>query len=247
MVGVSYLIEGVIYVFLESYQYYPHLLQYDPYYDSNMGAIASNFLALPISAVFLAVFRKNWIWIIFFIVIFAGIEWLFLKLHIYKHNWWKIEFTACGLLVYYPMAKYFHQKILNPLSGIWHYILLNLIIGGILGTLHIVPIMLFNNRYYRPGWFEMVSHDTTAFGVLYYICLSLLIVILTMVNSKRNWFNYVIVFLTVYLATFILSEIGVLHSLVWWDRLYYYLMSIFTMLIAIKFSKYLQMGQHANC
>jgi hypothetical protein len=98
MVGLGYLIEAVIYNFGHSYQYYPKLIKHDSFYDSNMGAIASNALALPAVATFIAAFRKNWIWILSFISLFAGIEWAFLKLNIYSHklveDWFYILWTT---------------------------------------------------------------------------------------------------------------------------------------------------------
>src|SRR4051812_12531846 len=76
MVGFGYLIEAVIYNFGNSYEYYPKLLKHDSIYDSNMGAIASNALALPVVATFIATLRKNWLCILFFISFLAGVEWL---------------------------------------------------------------------------------------------------------------------------------------------------------------------------
>ncbi|MEH7308434.1 hypothetical protein [Neobacillus drentensis] len=48
MVGLGYMIEAIIYNFLGTYQYHPKILMHDRIYDSNMGAIASNALALPV-------------------------------------------------------------------------------------------------------------------------------------------------------------------------------------------------------
>jgi hypothetical protein len=78
MVGVGYIIEAVIYNFLRSYQYYPKLIKHNAYWSSNMGSIASNALALPVVATFISTFRKNWMWLIVFTGLFAGIEWLFI-------------------------------------------------------------------------------------------------------------------------------------------------------------------------
>ena len=56
MIGLGFLIETVIYNFLFSYQYFPKLIMHDEIYDSNLGAISSNALALPAVATFIAVF-----------------------------------------------------------------------------------------------------------------------------------------------------------------------------------------------
>ncbi|HEX9063051.1 MAG TPA: hypothetical protein VF941_22995, partial [Clostridia bacterium] len=88
LVQLAYLGETVIYIFFGSYQYYPKLIKYNSYYDSNMGALTSNLLAVPVLAAFIAAFELNWIWILFFTGLLAGIEWLFVSLHIYELHWW---------------------------------------------------------------------------------------------------------------------------------------------------------------
>lgn len=100
MIGLGYMIEAVIYNFGHSYHYYPKFIKHDAFYDSNMGAIASNALALPAVATFMGTLRKNWGWILFFVILFAGIEWAFLKLNIYFHNWWRMGYTSTGLLFF---------------------------------------------------------------------------------------------------------------------------------------------------
>jgi hypothetical protein len=241
MVGLGYMIEAVIYNFLHCYQYYPKLIKHDPFYDSNMGAIASNALALPVVATFLAVFRKNWKWLIFFIILFAFIEWLFLELGIYSHNWWRTIYTSLGLPVYFTLAKVFYGKLSQPSKGFFHSILLFLIIGPISGTLHIFPIMFFSIRYYETGWFDHLSQDTTAFSAIFYLSASLLYVLLTK-TKWPSWLKYLLTAFSIYTTTFTLKEVNILHSQVWWDTFYYVLLSITLMKLTIMFSKLLTNG-----
>jgi hypothetical protein len=242
MVGFGFVIEAVIYNFLHSYQYYPKFIKTDSFYDSNMGAIASNVFALPVVATFIATFRKNWIWILFFVSLFACIEWLFLKLNIYSHYWWQIGFTSIGLPFYFYMAKLLYQKILLPLNGITHSFVLFLILGPISGILHISPIMLIGSRHYLPGWFSDPAEDTTAFAAIFYLCACLFYVIVAKLKWKFEWMKYVFAALCMWLANFILKKVGILHSYVWWDLWYYILISIVILKLAIVISKQLSIG-----
>lgn len=242
MIGLGYMIESFIYIFFNSYHYYPHLLKHDQYYDSNMGAIASNFFALPVAATFIAALRKSYWWIILITCLFVGVEWLFLKLHLYKHNWWRLEFTAIGLLVYFPIAKGLYKKIMQPIKGSMHFILLFLIIGPILGTLHVLPIMLFNNRSYHLGLFENLSHDTTAYGVIYYLCITLFLVFLARINWKHTWIKYLLIAIIACSITIVFSVSGILVSYLWWDKYYYILLPLFTLMITTIINKRLLMG-----
>ena len=243
MVGFGYLVETVIYNFGHSYQYYPKLIKHDSFYDSDMGAIASNALALPIVATFIAALRKNWIWIIFFVSLFAGIEWAFLKLNIYSHNWWRIGYTALGLLlVYFPLAKLFYQLLSRPLQGWLHSVVLFLSVGPISASLQFIPIIFFSIRYYDLGWFDKPSEDTTAFGAIYYLIICLFYVWIVKHPWKLKWFKYVLTALVVYAMNLLLKEIGILHSQVWWDPWYYVLLSVFVLKCAVILSKHLTNG-----
>jgi hypothetical protein len=247
VVGLGFVIEAVIYNFLHSYQYYPKFIKHDPFYDSNMGAIASNAFALPVVATFIAALRKNWIWILFFVVFFAFIEWLFLRLNIYSHNWWRIGFTSMGLPFYFYTAKFLYQKISLPLNGVMHSIVLFLILGPISGDLHISPIMFFESRDYLPGWFEDPAEDTTAFAAIFYLCACLVYVVFAKLKWKIEWLKYVCIAICMWLANFILKKVGILHSYVWWDLWYYIFISMVILKLAIMISKQLSIGPpHRN-
>jgi hypothetical protein len=246
MIGLGYIIETVIYNFGHSYRYYPKFISHDSFYDSNMGAIASNALALPAVATFIAVLRKNWLWTLFFISIFAGIEWTFLKLNIYSHNWWKIGYTSLGLIVFFPIAKVFYQLLSQPLKGFVHSLLLFLIIGPFSGSFHIMPIMFFSIRYYELGLFDLHSQDTTAFSALFYLTASLFYVWIAKQQWTVKWLKYVITPLMMYTVNVILEKAGILHSLVWWDTWYYVILSICLLKLTVTFSTHLSSGPPKN-
>jgi hypothetical protein len=240
MVGLGYIIEAFIYNLLASYQYYPKLLHHDEIYDSNLGAIASNALALPVAATFIANFRKGFTWILFFISLFAAIEWMFLKLHIYSHNWWRIEYTSLGLPFYFLASKWIYKKMLQPLNRHTHSIILFLIIGTLSGNLHIFPIMFFSNRVYQPGFFENLSQDTTAFAAIFYLCASAFYVTMVKLPWKNHWIKYVLTVFFMYVVTMLLRSTGLLLSLVWWDMPYYLLISIILIRLTVIISKHLK-------
>jgi hypothetical protein len=247
MVGLGYIIETVIYNFGHSYQYYPKLIKHDWFYDSNMGAIASNALALPAVATFIAALRKTWIWIIFFVSLFAVIEWTFLKLNIYTHNWWKISYTALGLLLFYfPLAKVFYQLLSQPLQGKLHSFFLFLIISPLSANFQFTPIMFFSNRYYELGWFDSRAEDTTAFGAIYYLAVCLFYILVAKHHWNLKWVKYVITVLCTCTANILLQKAGILHSQVWWDPWYYVILSVFVMKMTVITSKHLTNGPQKN-
>ncbi|MBW7458277.1 hypothetical protein ACFOLF_32285 [Paenibacillus sepulcri] len=242
MIGFGYIIETIIYTFLGSYQYYPKFIEDNAYFDSNLGAIASNALALPTIAVFLSTFRLGWIWILVFTGIFVGIEWLFRELHIYADNWWRLGYTAIGLLVYFPFAKWLYHSMFRPLSGFVLGLLLFLIALAISDTLNIVPIMAFSNRVYEPGWFQNPSRDTTAFGTVYCIAVSLFITFVVTRYWKHAVSKYLFALLCIMCVEMALKAAGIQRSLVWWDEWYFLLINFGLLAITQAICNYLMKG-----
>ncbi|TVY00324.1 hypothetical protein [Paenibacillus cremeus] len=223
MVQLAYLIESVIYIFLEGYEYHPNLLKHSAYYDSNLGAMASNMLIVPALATLLAVFRLRVWWWLLFIGFLAGVEWLFLRLNIYTHHWWRTAYTAIGLVFYFWTAKVVYSHLLRPMGKGLHFVVLFLATAPLLGTFHIIPIMFFLNRYYHPGWFADPEHDTTAFASIYYVSITLLIAALVMLGWRSKGWNMAWIIGLVSVLTWILNKTALLESRTWWDPWYYIL------------------------
>ncbi len=241
MVGVGYMIEFFIYVLLDSYEYDPDIIARDAYYDNNMGAIASNMLTLPVTATLIAVYRLSWIWIAIFTVLIVGIEWLFLKLGIYHHHWWRTAYTGIGLLVYYRFAKFWFTKFIHPLKGIPHSVTLYFITWGLF-TMQFFPISFFNSRYYNIGWFDNRSHDTIAFSSLFGMLTSIFFVWMLKRKWKNSWLKYIVSAAVVFGVNLILIQFGVLHSPVWWDLLFCMGINFIILLAADAISKRLWNG-----
>jgi hypothetical protein len=125
MIGYGYFIETIIFNFLGSYDY------------NHLGAFVSNAFCLPV----IATFNMNWIWIVLFSGFFTGIEFLFLELHIYSHNWWRLEYTGLGIAVYFAVGNFFYKRILHPTSGFKHNLILYFISGSISASMHVLPII----------------------------------------------------------------------------------------------------------
>lgn len=239
IVGLGYSIEAVIYNFLHSYHYDPNIIKHDSHYDSNVGAFASNLLSLPVASTYIAVYHLKWIGIVSITILFVGIEWLFLQLHIYFHNWWRVAYTALGLPVYFAIGKVFYRQLTHPFKDYLNKIILFLITGAISGTLHMIPIMLFSNRYYDIGWYASQSEDTTAFEALYFLTTSLLFVVLVQFHWKHSWLKYAISISIILIVSLLLMRIGIFHSLVWWDLPYYLLLPILILKITDTVNKQL--------
>jgi hypothetical protein len=244
MVEFAFLIETVIYIFGESYVYFPKIIKNNPYYDSNAGALASNLMIVPTLALQISVFNLNWIWIFFFTAFLTGVEWLFLRIHIYVHNWYRTWYTSFGLLfVYFPLGKVFYRRLSKPLHGWEHSIFLFLCTAPILGCMHIIPIMWLNNRAYLPEWFQDPAHDTTAVAAVYHILVAIILVIITKVSWKHWWLKYVLIAGISFATTYILMWMNILQSYIWWDPWYYIGYHVIALKISEAMGRRLLKGQ----
>ncbi|MCR2805980.1 hypothetical protein [Paenibacillus soyae] len=247
MTQIAYLIETVIYIFLDAYRYYPKIISSDAFYDSNMGALTSNMFIVPTLATVIGAFRLRWRWILVFIALLAVVEWLFLNAHVYTHNWWKTGYTSTGLLVYFPISLIVYRRLLRPASGWLHHLLLFLSVAPIMGTLHIIPIMLFLNRSYHPGWFAEPGRETTAFSAIYYVASTLCLIGILMLKWRRTWPKYALLAAFYSGVTVVLQWTGLLSIHTWWDPIYFTLFPLGAYFVASRMSKRLKQGSpHAS-
>jgi hypothetical protein len=231
MIGLGYIIETIIFVFLNSYEYNPNFIQHNRYYDSTLGAFVSNTASLPVVATLIATFHLGWIWIVLFSGLFVGIEWLFLRFHIYSHNWWNLGYTGFGLLFYFAISKVYYKWIVRPSNGFKHYWILYLITSSISASAHVLPIIFFTNRIYSPGWFENSGRDSIALASVFYLSASLFYCLMTKLSWRRKWIKYFITGFLMYVVNQLLIKTEILRSLVWWDQLYYVGLSLLLILL----------------
>lgn len=245
MVQLAYLIETVIYIFLNAYEYRPGIIKHSTFFDSNLGALTSNLFIVPTVAVLLATFRLGWLWLLLFVCLLNGVELLFLKLHIYILHWWRVPYTAIGLLMYLPSAKMLYPLILRPVKGWLHSLFLFLCTAPLMGTFHIIPIMFLMNRSYMPGWFSHKDQETTAFSALYYLVGTLVLVLFVKMQGKL-WLKLVMLPAVFLLITLVLHVSGIVAIRVKWDPWYYSLFPLMVFLIAMNVSKRLGNGPKPN-
>lgn len=238
---LAYLVEGQIYINFGSYTYYPKIL-HNAFYDSHMGALTSNMFTLPVLATFIGTFQLNWGWMLFFVGLMAGVEWLFINLGIYILHWWRIEYTAIGLMVFFPLAKVVYRMILKPLKGFLHSVFLFLCISPLSGTIDFLAFMLFSSRFYHPGWFDNPARDTSSFAIFYYWFVNILLVILIKYPWKRKWLKYILLAIILSIITLILKGIGILESRLWWDQPFYILFPLLMLRLGEGFSHRLAKG-----
>lgn len=109
--GIAFSFEAGVMFFLNAYSYYPMIFPGDPLEDLVIGNLFSQF-SVTSTALLLIVFRKNAWWYILSALIYCGIEWAFLRLGIYVHNWYSTWITFVGFLFIFWIAKVIYDGCL---------------------------------------------------------------------------------------------------------------------------------------
>ncbi|MFC4809808.1 hypothetical protein [Paenibacillus sp. GCM10023250] len=241
MSGLGYAIEYVIFILLGCYSYRPRLIPGKPYYDEVSGAIASNLLILPALAVAIAVFRKRWLHILAAVAAMSAVEWLFLRLGIYKHYWWRTWYTSVGLVFYYWAAKLWFARIMRPQRGLMLAVTL-LLIQWALTSPQAIEIVFLSGRDYRVNWFESQEHDNIAFSSTYSVAISLFFTWLLLRQGGMRWLLYVLGPAAVLGVDGILAATGILDSRGWWDFAYRFVTMFLVLMVGDVINRRLRLG-----
>lgn len=183
-VGMIYIFEYVILVCFNSYTYYPNMLS-DPYMDNLMGAFISNFLTVPTVALIMVIYHLRFRWAIVFSLLMTGIEWLFLKLGIYEHTWWRLSYSFIAFTFFFWLVTFWARKVKEGIR-LFHYVSLLMFSLSVLNTLAFGR-MLANIGVFQPGFFDNPTRDDVAFTVPYAFLKALLLANAAYWTKKLRW------------------------------------------------------------
>ncbi|MBU9721713.1 MULTISPECIES: hypothetical protein [Bacillaceae] len=101
--GIAYLFEYMVLSFLHLYRYKPKFFKKN-FLDEISGAILSQAVYVPFTALFITAFRLNWVVKLGFAFYFAFIEKLFIMMGIFKKRRWKTRYTLVLTYLYFHIS-----------------------------------------------------------------------------------------------------------------------------------------------
>lgn len=110
IIGFAYLFEYIVFTLFQAYRYKPNFFK-NKHLDSTFGAILSQAIYIPFTAVFITAFQFGWKVKLFFVAYFYTIEKLFVKLGVYKLNWWKSVYTMPFLPIYFTISDFWYKHL----------------------------------------------------------------------------------------------------------------------------------------
>lgn len=139
-IGFAYLFEYIVLNIFEAYRYKPSVFKVKQF-DSTFGAILSQAIYIPFTAVFITAFQYGWKVKLFFIAYFVAIEKLFIKVGVFKTNWWKTVYTAPLLPIYFFISNLWYKHLKLGTPSILRMSLFNMLIVVNANVLYVLAIL----------------------------------------------------------------------------------------------------------
>jgi hypothetical protein len=168
-IGFAYLFEYIVLNVFNAYTYKPKTIR-NTRLDDVFGAILSQAIFVPFTAVFLTARKIGWVGKILSGCYFSLVEILFLKLGIYKQNWWKTVYTLL-LTPFYFFVSDFWESLLRKKIPLIQYLSLFLMIMVTEANLLFVFVLKRNLRFGLGRYHSWTEHFIIV--PLYAISLSL--------------------------------------------------------------------------
>lgn len=204
-IGFAYVLEYFVLNIFNGYKYKPTIFKKSAV-DNIFGAILSQGIFIPITATFLTATRANRLWKLVFTIYFYMIEHLFIKLKVYKVNWWRPRYTLLLLPIAFSISDLMKNALLrnkNWAQNITHY--LSLVIVSI--TILFVPASMRKIRFGIGFYHSWKEHFIVA--PLYSFYLSFVVFIY---SSKSSMFHKFKTLLIMFFSDCILCSLKILKT-----------------------------------
>lgn len=204
-IGFAYLFEYFILNLFQAYKYKPKIIKTN-YLDNILGAMMSQAIFIPFTAIFITSFQLDWKWKLFFASYFVSIERLFVMLKVYKTNWWKTIFTALLIPLYFYISDGWY-KLLDSRNKFAQFVSLYLSIS-VTGINILYGLVLL--RHFRFGiGFMHTWKEHFKIAPLYSLLLSLISAILV---RRKGWVPKVAIGFIAFLVDITLHRVNLLKT-----------------------------------
>lgn len=186
-----------------SYEYKPKILK-TKYLDNVFGAFLSQGIFLPFTSVFISAFGFGWKVKASFAIFFAIVERLFIKLNLFKNNWWRTLYTIVLIPMYFNLSDSWYKNLLkrNALILFTSWFLMTWVSG--VSIFNIIAV-LRNVRMGMGRFHKWKEHFILA--TLYWFIISIFTTWFIYKNS--NWLGKIQSFMFMKLLDWVLEKKGI--------------------------------------
>jgi hypothetical protein len=203
-IGFAYFFEFFILNLFHSYEYKPNLFK-KRYLDNILGAFLSQGVFVPFTSIFVSSFGFGWKIKAFFGIYFAIVERIFIKMGIFKNNWWRTIYTIFLIPLYFKISEYWYKSLLKGNGNILFtsFLLMTWVSGlSVLNILGVFQKVRFGlGKFY--SWREHFIIST-----LYWFTISIFTTYT--IYQKPNWQGKVQSFLFMKVVDWFLIKMGII-------------------------------------
>jgi hypothetical protein len=168
IVGLIYIMEHIIVVYLDAYQYHPGISG-DPAIENMFGNIFSQ-TSIAAAAMVLIVYDLSFAWSVVFAAAYFPVEILFSCLGLFEQHWYRAWFTPVILIPLFRLFRIWYRSASVSRSCLPHRADLFLSVGTASYHMVSIPFLLFGIQWMRIGLFPDAMNDhravTLPFGML---------------------------------------------------------------------------------
>lgn len=210
---VTWIGEFIVLGLFNSYAYKPGIYT-DPWAENLLGHLILNSTLYPGTAILVAAYSLGYGWISLITVIYLLTEYLFLKLGIYEHHWWRNYMTGLAIFIYQILTKDWFIKMNKLQPGLLR---ISTFYGVGFVILHYpIPILLLlGKQYYNVNWVQDMYLSSTMFIFTYQLVETLILVFFVCV--LKQWFWKLVPFIIAFVGQSILVNLNILVFQDGWD------------------------------
>jgi hypothetical protein len=237
MSGLAFVLEYFVLILGKGYEYHPNFID-DSFYDSLLGSLISQAVAIPIAATIIAVFRFNILSIVAISIAFMGIETFFLYIDIYEQMWWKTIYTGLLLPFYFLFGKLWLILLQNVRSKAIQFSTLYFMGLSINSVILFFLVLVFKTHQLKVGWFDNPHRDHIAANSIYIIILTAIFTLV--IVKKLRWYIIALIFAIYIIVDHVMLWTGVLDIASWWNVYYFSLLNVLVLLMIYFLNDYLR-------
>jgi hypothetical protein len=205
-IGFAYFFEFFILNLFHSYEYKPNLFK-KKYLDNILGAFLSQGVFVPFASIFISSFGFGWKIKAMFAIYFAIVERIFIKLGVFKNNWWRTMYTVFLIPLYFKISENWYKGLIKGNSNILFtsFLLMTWVTG--LSVLNILGVL----RKVRFGLGKIYSwREHFIISTLYWLTISIFTTYT--IHQKPNWQGKIQSFLFMKGVDWFLIKMGIIKS-----------------------------------
>ncbi|RXJ00257.1 hypothetical protein DS745_12035 [Anaerobacillus alkaliphilus] len=150
-IGLAYFFEYFVVNLFNGYSYKPGVFK-NNYIDKIMGAILSQAIYVPFTALFITAFRLGWKYKLVTVIYFGVVEAFYVRLGIYTHMWWRTIYTVFLLPIYFFISDKWYEQLKKGNPAIQFFSLYHFIVVTCVNVLFIKAVR--NKVKFGRGYFH---------------------------------------------------------------------------------------------